>query len=170
VVQARAQGIRAAVADALGHGDAAARSAAGLMAHVLPHAHEPVHEVVCSAHASRAAEPRGAAIAVLDLRPDGTVEFVGVGNVEALAIGNATRPASRAGTIGVALPRFAVDPVRVAPGAALALVSDGLVVRWPAYAAPHLAPLAAPLLLGVIFATAERRVDDATVLVVRRPA
>jgi hypothetical protein len=169
LLQPTATGVRAAVVDALGHGEAAARSAAGLLAYLAAHATVPPLQLVQGAHAVRAAEPRGAAVAVLDLRSDGQGEFLGIGNVEAIALGQATRPASRAGTVGVAVPRFVLESVTVAPGAAVALVSDGLAVRGPALALSSLERLSAPLLLGVLLASAVRRVDDAAVLVVRRP-
>jgi hypothetical protein len=128
----------------------------------------PVDVLMAKAHAERAAGTRGAAAGLLALGADGRGEFVGVGNVEPLAFGGATQLVTRPGTVGLALPALTLEPVHVPPGAGIALHSDGLRSRLRGVVPADVARLSAPLLLGVILATAERRKDDAAVLVVRR--
>jgi hypothetical protein len=91
-----------------------------------------------------------------------------VGNVEAVALGLATRPISRPGTIGLALPRIVSESVQFGRGAGLVMMSDGFRLWFPGPAASGVAGLPAGVLLGVILATAERRVDDASVLIIQR--
>jgi hypothetical protein len=169
ILQETNEGIRACVIDALGHGDAASESAERLSRHLYESRNLPIEQAVASAHARRAAEPRGAALVVLDVDQQGRGTYVGIGNIDAIPLGESIRPSSCAGTIGLALHRIGPERVDIPAGSGLAIATDGIIIRWPTYGSSALAKLAAPLLLGAVLATAERRTDDSALMIVRRP-
>jgi negative regulator of sigma-B (phosphoserine phosphatase) len=127
-VVAHKQGVSLfALADALGHGPDAAKSAKALAAHVEGMADRPLREVF--ERSARVLQGlRGAVMSMVRVS-GGTVVFAGIGNVELYGPPGARRPATSPGTLGGPLRHYSEHPLSVEPGQRWVLASDGLKAR-----------------------------------------
>jgi serine phosphatase RsbU (regulator of sigma subunit) len=126
-------GVLLAVVDGIGHGTeaiAAARVAAGILQH---HAPDSIISLVQHCHQSLA-RTRGVVMTVASVSlAEGTLTWLGVGNVEAclLRANPGAMPASetvllRGGLIGYQLPALHASVIPIAPGDLLVFATDGI--------------------------------------------
>lgn len=120
------------VIDALGHGLEAAKTAELAMETVARHAHEPIVSIFEHCHEALR-RTRGAAMSAASFRAsDGTVTWLGIGNVEGVVVrnsGNTPETRSfivRGGVVGYQLPRLQVSMVEISLGDSLVIATDGL--------------------------------------------
>ena len=130
-----------AVIDGLGHGPEAALASALAVEVIEGHAGEhvdalAVDEVVTAAH-ERLTRTRGVAMTIAAIRCDGTMRWLGVGNVEAHVLRadglRARRDASAVlygGVVGYRLPRLRVSTVQLVPGSLVVMATDGIHVDF----------------------------------------
>lgn len=152
-----------AVADALGHGTDAAKSAQRLAAALVAHPSSNVRELFLACEQALRGH-RGAVLSIVKVTSAG-VAYAGVGNVDLYGPPGVARPANVAGMLGRPPLRVRELAVEVAAGQRWVLASDGMMMRQlpaaleatralePRAAAPRLIELAA------------RQEDDASVLV-----
>lgn len=112
--------------DGLGHGPLAAVAAEQAVATVRAHRDLDVADLMAACH--QALRPtRGAAVALLELRPDGRCRFCGVGNVEVAVIhGQLPRVFSYPGIVGHNLRPPKTLAFEVRGGDAFCLHTDGV--------------------------------------------
>ncbi len=133
LVQPFDHGALVAVADGLGHGREAAVAAKTAMATLEEDACQPVAVLLRRCH-ERLRPTRGAALSLVSFNArDGTMSWLGVGNVDAVLLraGSAGSSAAerlvlRGGVVGRQLPPLGVTVVRVEPGDTLILATDGI--------------------------------------------
>ena len=166
-------GVLVAVVDGLGHGAEAAAAAQAAVAALERHATESPVPLIERCH--RALQgTRGVVMSVAVLgRPDRSMTWLGVGNVEGLlvygdgAARSGVRRASlapRGGIVGSELPRLHPVVLPIAPGDTLFFATDGIREGF----AEGLSPEAAPQQLAdQILARHGKGTDDALVLVAR---
>ena len=133
LVESHPDGVLVAVVDGLGHGPKAAEVAKVAIAALEGHADKSVDFLVKRCHRELAGT-RGVvmSLASLDVR-DGTMTWVGVGNVTGLLL-RADSQAERAretllprgGVVGYRLPSLYPVVISVAPGDTLIFATDGL--------------------------------------------
>lgn len=123
-----------AVVDGLGHGPEAAAAADRAAAVIEGHAGEPFDAVLGQCHADLA-RTRGVAMTIASVGRDGTMHWVGVGNVEAHVLRlEGTRPRRVAsavlygGVVGYRLPRHRVSTFDLAAGDLLLIATDGVLI------------------------------------------
>lgn len=164
-------GVLTAVIDAIGHGAEAAR-VAGFAAGVLEqHPAEPVHVLLRRCH-ERLLGSRGAAISVASFdQRNGTMSWLGVGNVHGVLVRGRARPKPRpqsllvrGGLVGDHLPDLAFSGIPVERGDTLVMATDGIESRFPEALGEILEPqqLAERIQRGYA-----RTTDDSLVLVAR---
>jgi phosphoserine phosphatase RsbX len=126
-------GVLTAVIDAIGHGAEAAR-VAGFAAGVLEQQPaEPVHVLLRRCH-ERLLGSRGAAISVASFdQRNGTMTWLGVGNVHGVLVRARARPKPRpqsllvrGGMVGDHLPELELSGFPVEPGDMLIMATDGI--------------------------------------------
>lgn len=137
VIKLLPEGALVAAIDGLGHGSEAAR-AAGVAGDVVREL--PSRDLVALAERCHSAlcDTRGAAISLAFISPaDGTVTWLGVGNVEGRVLSSgpaAMRPkgslALGSGIPGHELPRMSTATIDVQPGDLLVLATDGIEVAF----------------------------------------
>jgi len=166
-------GVLVAVVDGLGHGAEAAAAAQAAVAALERHATESPVPLIERCH--RALQgTRGAVMSVAVFgRPDRSITWLGVGNVEGLLLygDGAARSrsaratlATRGGIVGSELPRLHPVALPLAPGDTLIFATDGIREGF----ADGLSPDAAPQhLADQILARHGKGTDDALVLVAR---
>jgi len=113
---------------------------------------------------------RGAAVGIARFERDqGTVNYIGVGNVAAviLEVGGARRMVSHNGTIGHTARRFQDFEYPVTVPFLMVLASDGLGTAWTLDAYPGLQSRHPSLIAGVLYRDFRRNRDDVTILIVR---
>ncbi|MFP3913935.1 MAG: ATP-binding protein [Actinomycetota bacterium] len=116
--------LRIGLADGLGSGVHAARTARAVLAGMeLPHARGPAAALEAAHRAS--GHTRGAAAAVVFLQPDGQGVFSGLGDVSGIAAGSGELRA-RPGMVGHGRPDPVDVPFRVEAGGSVLLWSDGI--------------------------------------------
>lgn len=131
LVQPYADGALVAVADGLGHGPDAATAAKTAMAILETDATQPVTTLLQRCHEHLRAT-RGAAMSLASFNAqDGTLTWLGVGNVDGVVLrapptAGSLRLVLLAGVVGHQLPALRESVVRVAPGDTLVLVTDGI--------------------------------------------
>ncbi len=117
------------------------------------------------------APTRGAAVGVVRLQAgDGSLAFVGIGNV-AGAVVNGTgekRFVSHGGVAGHLRPRMHEFTYPCGEGALVVLHSDGLSARWSLDSYPGLAASHPSLVAAVLYRDFHRARDDASVVALRR--
>jgi negative regulator of sigma-B (phosphoserine phosphatase) len=120
------------VIDGLGHGPEAARAADGAAEIVEAHGHEPVGLLMQRCH-ERLLDTRGAVITLLEFRADGTLRWVGAGNVATVLVrcgphGEPRREEllARSGIAGVVLPSIVSLDAEIAPGDMVVAATDGI--------------------------------------------
>jgi hypothetical protein len=165
------QGVLVSAVDGLGHGAEAASAARTAVATLDRHADGAVVPLVERVHQSL----RGTRGAVLSLAfLDGAndkMTWLGVGNVEGVlcfanptATPTQTSLVTRAGIVGVRLPRLGAEVIRIAPGDTLIFATDGIRGGF----ADGLPTDVAPQQLADHILTRHRTgTDDALVLVAR---
>jgi anti-sigma regulatory factor (Ser/Thr protein kinase) len=160
-------GWRALVADGLGHGPEA-RAAAVAVAQGITTSPAGVAHALTSAHLM-ARPTRGAAAAVAEVGPGGSVSFSGVGNVTAALLGEGVTQnmVSSNGTLGQGLVKPRTFTYPVPAGGLLVMCSDGLVSRWSLDAYPGLQSRHPSVVAGILYRDHSRHRDDVTVLAVR---
>ena len=161
-------GITALVVDGLGHGPSAATAAATAVRAFAQNPARPVTELLDTMHA--ALRPtRGAAGAVMRMRPGKAVSFAGIGNIAGTIVAGdqARRMVSHNGTMGHIAQRIQSFEYPLPSGATVVLHSDGLGTSWSLARYPGLLAAHPSLIAGVLFRDYRRGRDDATVLVVQ---
>jgi anti-sigma regulatory factor (Ser/Thr protein kinase) len=160
-------GWRALVADGLGHGPDA-RAAAVSVANGVTTSPSGVAEALANAHL-RARATRGAAAAVAEVTPPGSVSFSGVGNVTAVLLGEgmAHSMVSSNGTLGQGVVRPRAFTYAAPAGGLIVMCSDGLASRWSLDAYPGLQSRHPGLVAGILYRDHSRHRDDVTVLALR---
>lgn len=154
-----------AVADGLGHGEAAALAATAFCAHVEEQKSRSIEDIMNGAQ-SRLAGTRGAAAALLRFDTTGeTVEYVGVGNIETAVVGDSpVRPVSSPGIVGKRVRKLLCFTYDIGKETMLVVFSDGISSRMDLCQYAHLEPQA---LAERILVEYGKDYDDATCVVVR---
>lgn len=160
------------VVDGLGHGVGAAEAADEAVAafHRLESVN-PLDILDEAHHALR--KTRGAAMSVASIDHNlGKVRFAGVGNVAAAVITPSKMHSmvSHNGIIGHSAARIQDFTYDWAPGATLAMYSDGIGSHWNLAKYPGLQSKSPLVSAAVIYRDHSRRRDDATVLIARERA
>ncbi len=130
-------GVLVGVVDGLGHGPEACRAAAIAVSTLEEHPEGPVDSLVERCH-GRLRRTRGVALTLASFDGDnGTMSWLGVGNVEGVAYrpravegGRREHVATRGGVVGGQLPPLRTTVLRVQPGDVLVLATDGLTRAW----------------------------------------
>lgn len=157
--------------DGIGHGREAA-DAALLAASILQeHAQEPVSTLLHRCHEGLRFG-RGVVMSLASFRrDDGTMTWMGVGNVQGILLRAADRShvaeaslTPRAGILGIHLPEFAMETLPVGRGDTLILATDGIHGDFSQSVGRSLAP---QLIADVILGRSWKGTDDALVLVAR---
>ena len=157
------------VADGLGHGFAAAEASRSAVRLFNEHTSLDPLALVTVLHAGLRST-RGAAVAVAEIRAtDGTVRFVGVGNISALlASPTASRSmVSHNGTAGVEARRIQEFVYPWRQGTMLVLHSDGLSASWDFARYRGIQNHDAAVVAAALYRDHRRLRDDVTVLVLR---
>ena len=164
-------GVLVSVVDGLGHGAEAAAAARAAVAALSRHAQESVLPLLQRCHQALAGT-RGAVVSVaLFDRADGSMTWLGVGNVEGVLLyadaggrRGRERLVTRGGIVGSELPPLRAEVLAVAPGDTLVLATDGIQSGF----ADELTVDAPPQQLAdQILARSGKSTDDALVLVAR---
>ena len=164
-------GVLVSVVDGLGHGAEAAAAARTAVAALNRHAQESVLPLLQRCHQALAGT-RGVVVSVaLFDRADGSMTWLGVGNVEGVLLyadsgrrRGRERLVTRGGIVGSELPPLRAEVLAVAPGDTLILATDGIRSGF----ADDLAIDAPPQQLAdQILARSGKSTDDALVLVAR---
>jgi serine/threonine protein phosphatase PrpC len=171
VVVPGAEGVFLGIVDALGHGIEAhqvARRATTLLRRM---AGKDLEGVLRAAHA----DLRGGLGAAVGLCwfdvASGDVRWLGVGNVVLRTFGSRTmRLAGQDGLVGHVMPRPRLQTVRLAPGDTLLLATDGIREQVTAEAYPGLLGDSAKFAARQVVERFGREHDDATCILLRRPA
>lgn len=150
-----------AVIDGLGHGpDAARASRAAVELLALMPFEISVHEAMQELH-RELKDSRGAAGTLCIVR-NFALEICAVGNVALMCVNCSVPLVVSAGILGHHVSKFRVGSCQLSARARLALLSDGVSVRFRLEELKHLEPLAA---CQEIMTRYRRKEDDATVLV-----
>ena len=164
-------GVLVSVVDGLGHGVDAAAAARAAVAALNRHAQESVLLLLQRCHEALAGT-RGVVVSVaLFDRTDGSMTWLGVGNVEGVLLyadgggrQGRERLVTRGGIVGSELPPLRAEVLAVAPGDTLVLATDGVHSGF----ADDLTVDAPPQQLAdQILTRCGKRTDDALVLVAR---
>ena len=164
-------GVLVSVVDGLGHGADAAAAARAAVAALNRHAQESVLLLLQRCHEALAGT-RGVVVSVaLFDRTDGSMTWLGVGNVEGVLLyadgggrRGRERLVTRGGIVGSELPPLRAEVLAVAPGDTLVLATDGVHSGF----ADDLTVDAPPQQLAdQILKRCGKSTDDALVLVAR---
>lgn len=157
------------VIDGLGHGRDANHAARAVAAAMREAADRALVDIVAHCH-DKAQRTRGAVMTVASI-VGGTMEWVGVGNVEAAVVrvsNDAPRPVESmmlsGGVVGYQLPSLRVRTVDVAPGDLLVLATDGLRADLASYVIRRDSPR---LIVSRLLRDHRSGDDDALVLALR---
>lgn len=162
-------GIRAMVADGLGHGPFAEEAAREAISAFRANPGVPLSELLTLIHQALG-KTRGAAGAVAELIPaTGQVIGAGVGNIATRLVHHtgSKNLVSDNGTLGASLRKVLEFTYPWKPGMLLIMHSDGLSSQWNLDDYPGLTQRHPSLIAGVLYRDFKRTRDDATVLVVR---
>jgi len=165
----RTGGFSMMVSDGLGHGIYAAEASNAAVETFNKLAGRPPAEIAQAMHVLLR-KTRGAAVGIARFERDqGTVNYIGVGNVAAviLEVGGARRMVSHNGTIGHTARRFQDFEYPVTVPFLMVLASDGLGTAWTLDAYPGLQSRHPSLIAGVLYRDFRRNRDDVTILIVR---
>ena len=161
------RGALVAVIDGLGHGSPAADAAEAAAAVVRERVDDPPHDLLEACHRELRAT-RGAVmtLAWFDL-DDGSLQWTGVGNVEARLIRTGARPDSPVvlgGVVGMNLPRARLTTIALEPGDTIVLATDGVAADFSESIDPG---ARAQQIADRVIERYGKRTDDALVAVVR---
>lgn len=171
VVKESPQDVLVAVVDGVGHGPEAAKAALTAAAILEGYVQEPVVSLLKRCHeALRSTRGVVMSLAVFN-RPDKTMTWLGVGNVEGLLVRASPQGVPRrkmlllrGGLVGDQLPPLSAKTLPVTPGDTLILATDGIRGGF----ARDLSLTGTPQqLAGRILATHAKGTDDVLVLVAR---
>ena len=171
LVQPYANGVLVAVVDGLGHGEQAASAADRAVTILSQHAHESVVALCKRCHDDLRETRRVVmSLASFDER-DGTLTWMGIGNVEGVVLGAKGSPHSRheylrlrSGVVGGTLPSLNASFMPMMQGDTLIVVTDGIRSGF----AKGLSTSDPPQLIADrILAEHSKGSDDALVLVAR---
>jgi negative regulator of sigma-B (phosphoserine phosphatase) len=166
-----ARGALVAAIDGLGHGDAAADAAEAAAAVLRAHADDRPQDVLERCHAELR-HTRGAVmtLAWFDLAA-GTLEWTGVGNVEARLVRTSAEggvrfafPVVLGGVVGYNLPQARLGAVGLEHGDAVVMTTDGVYADYSASLEPG---LPAQELADRVLERHGKGTDDALAVVVR---
>lgn len=128
-VAARGDGVLVAVVDGLGHGEEAALAAREAIETLSADVEEDLPALVERCHRALR-RTRGAVMALAVLRGDGELHWTGVGNIQTMVVrgkGHAREHAVLVGgVLGLRVPPVHVGELRLEPGDALILATDGI--------------------------------------------
>jgi phosphoserine phosphatase RsbX len=129
---ARRDGVLAAVVDGLGHGDEAAVAARLAVETIEAHAEDDLAELIRRCH-DALRRTRGAVVALVVARDGGTINWTGVGNVEAVVVRGAASGRTKrehalllGGVIGMQIPNVRPSTTTLSPGDEIILATDGI--------------------------------------------
>jgi len=161
------QGMSVLLVDGLGHGPAAAATAA-IATSVFPSvAGEPPDQALLAmSEAMRGSRGAALSVAMIDLGAR-QARFSGVGNVDGrvITLDSTEHFIPQNGIVGHTMPTVRSSTVPWPVGARLVMHSDGVTTRWRLDAYPGLMTAHPALVAGVIYRDFARDRDDATVLV-----
>lgn len=161
----------AAVIDGLGHGLPAAEASRVAVECLEERARGPMDNLFRACHEKlRGTRGVAAGVASIDLEKD-SVEFVGVGNIEAIVYSGNGQGCliSTNGILGAdVLPHIHVRQAAFPPGSMLIMHSDGISSKFKLDEYYGLKEQSAQFIADVLLRDWGRTTDDATVLVVRR--
>jgi negative regulator of sigma-B (phosphoserine phosphatase) len=171
LVQPYANGVLVAVVDALGHGEQAASAADRAVTILSQHAHESV-VALCKRCHDGLRETRRVVMSLASFNElDGTLTWMGIGNVEGVVLSAEGSPHSRheylclrSGVVGGTLPSLNASFMPMMKGDTLIFVTDGIRSGF----AKGLSTSDPPQLIADrILAEYSKGSDDALVLVAR---
>ena len=133
LVQPFTNGVLVAVVDGLGHGEQAAAAADLAVTILSKHAHESVITLCKRCH-DGLRNTRGVVMSLASFNElDGTLTWIGIGNVEGLVLSGEGSPRSRdeylflrGGVVGSQLPSLSASFMPVMQGDTLIFVTDGI--------------------------------------------
>jgi anti-sigma regulatory factor (Ser/Thr protein kinase) len=170
VVVAIYNGVRAVVADGLGHGSSAAEASQAAIGIARDSFELSPAAFLERAHGALRAT-RGAAVAVADIdQANGTVNFAGIGNIAAAIAtdGKIRQMASHNGTAGHQMRRLQEFKYPWTSSSMLLMHSDGLGTRWSLDAYPGMSVQHAGVVGAALYRDFTRGRDDVTVLTLRQ--
>lgn len=163
-------GVLVAVMDGLGHGEGATVAAKAAADVLEAHTGESLEPLVKRCHEALR-RTRGVAMSLVTFAPGGTMNWIGVGNVEGFMLrgdpnGRPLREGlvQRGGVVGYQLPPLRVNELSVSAGDTLFLATDGIKSRFMEGVGPGDAPQAAAERLLEDYG---KDTDDSLVLVAR---
>jgi phosphoserine phosphatase RsbX len=122
-------GVLVGVIDGLGHGREACKAAAAAERALTREPSAPLTELFERCH-EELRETRGVVMSIATFDGTGTMQWLGVGNVEAILVraGSDASEAipSRGGTVGYLLPKLLTTTILVTHGDTLVLATDGI--------------------------------------------
>jgi anti-sigma regulatory factor (Ser/Thr protein kinase) len=161
--------VTALVVDGLGHGPAAADSAAAAMAAFRAAPDKQLTDILTRLNgALRSTRGAAASLARLDLSAR-QVTFAGVGNVMGLVYDHrqSKQMVSTPGTLGQGTPKFREFLYPWEPGALVLLYSDGISTHWAMDSYVNILTRDTAIIAGLIYRDHQRPHDDSTVLALR---
>jgi negative regulator of sigma-B (phosphoserine phosphatase) len=170
IVAEHSSGVLVGVLDGLGHGPEAAEAARTAAEVLVHHVGQPIIALVSLCHESLR-KTRGAALSIASIDIAGSLEWVGVGNVEGVLVRSALGQRNareslllRGGVIGDRLPVLRPATLPVYPGDTLMFATDGIATRFVTAN-----PIGRPLgeFAHEILYNHGKDIDDALVLVAR---
>jgi phosphoserine phosphatase RsbX len=168
LVVRRSQQTRIAVMDGLGHGPQAHEAAAAAAAAISEVPDAPLRSLFEHCHEALR-RTRGVVMTVASIADDGQMEWMGVGNVEAIVVRSAfphrhEGVVTRGGIVGYRLPSLYQGSIRLDVGDLLVMATDGIRSDFVSSIDPALAPqvIASRILQGH-----SRGYDDALAVVAR---
>jgi hypothetical protein len=170
VVTHDADAVTITVVDGLGHGPAAATAAVAAVRVAKENAGRPIEEIMHAAHG--ALRPtRGAAMAIARIYLSRRkLDFVGIGNIGAAVLGDATRrTVSIGGIVGHEMRKVQTFSYPWDGSSQLIMYSDGINSSWGVDNYPGLVKREPDLIAAVLYRDFCRGTDDATVVVAKNP-
>ena len=158
-----------AVADGLGHGDAAADAAVGVLRAIAERPDLELPRLFETAHGAVRAT-RGAAVGVARVLPaHGRVDFAGVGNIAGTIVSDDVmrKTVSLGGIVGHEMRKVQVFSYPWTASSVLILQSDGISTNWSLQNHPGILQRDPALIAAVLFRDFCRGTDDATVVVAK---
>lgn len=160
------------VADGLGHGPLAHDAAEAAVAAFHAGVQRGPADLLTDIHAALR-HTRGAAVAIAEILPGrGLLRFAGVGNIAGAVVSadGARHLVSQFGTLGHRMPKVHELQFPWSDAAHLVLHSDGVRGAWALERYPGLVSCHPMVMAGILWRDFARAKDDATVVVVGRPA
>jgi hypothetical protein len=160
------------VVDGLGHGPIAHEAAAAAVEAFHAFVQRGPADLLADVHAALR-HTRGAAVAIAEILPGrGLLRFAGVGNIAGALVARegARHLVSQFGTVGHRMPKLHELQFPWSDAAHLVLHTDGIRTAWTLERYPGLVSCHPMVMAGILWRDFAREKDDATVVVVGRPA